>query len=186
MANASIYSAFERMWGHVKTLVEKETSGIVSDVGYYNKSVVTHGDNISYEVSIDGITSLSAGISFIIVPHMTSNSQTATLNVNGLGAKTLRRPLSANNVSTVAPATTSWLTADKPVRVMYNGTYWLVMDMARPNAPDIYGTVAIENGGTGYTTIEDTTYTTARYRASTLVSADTDPTTNGVINWTYA
>ena len=43
----------------------------------------------------------------------------------------------------------------------------------------------IESGGTGQASIEDTTYTTPRYRASALVSAETSPTTNGVINWIY-
>ncbi len=33
--------------------------------------------------------------------------------------------------------------------------------------------------------IADTTYTAARYRASALVATETDPTVNGVINWTY-
>ena len=47
------------------------------------------------------------------------------------------------------------------------------------------GTIGVAYGGTGYTSIEDTTYTTARYRASALYSSETTPTTNGVINWTY-
>ena len=34
-------------------------------------------------------------------------------------------------------------------------------------------------------TIEDTTYTTARYRASTLNLSETTPDINGVIAWTY-
>ena len=45
--------------------------------------------------------------------------------------------------------------------------------------------VSISNGGTGYNTITDTTYTTARYRASSLNSSEITPTTNGVIAWTY-
>ena len=45
--------------------------------------------------------------------------------------------------------------------------------------------VSVSNGGTGYNTITDTTYTTARYRASSLNSFETTPTTNGVIAWTY-
>ena len=45
--------------------------------------------------------------------------------------------------------------------------------------------VPIEKGGTGQTSIADTTYTTARYRASSLHSTETTPTTNGVIAWTY-
>ena len=47
------------------------------------------------------------------------------------------------------------------------------------------GTLAIARGGTGVTSHTDTTYTTARYRASALVSTETAPTVNGVINWTY-
>lgn len=43
----------------------------------------------------------------------------------------------------------------------------------------------VSKGGTGYTTIEDTVYTTARYRASTLVSTETEPTINGTISWLY-
>lgn len=50
---------------------------------------------------------------------------------------------------------------------------------------DLEGTLPTEKGGTGYSTIEDTTYSTARYRASALVSEETTPTTNGVINWIY-
>ena len=47
------------------------------------------------------------------------------------------------------------------------------------------GTLAIARGGTGVTSHTDTTYTTARYRASALVSSATNPTVNGVINWQY-
>ena len=114
--------------------------------------ITTAGDGAAYTATVPDITALTAGVSFTMIPHTASTSQTATLNVNGLGAKALRRPLSANNTTTVAPSTTNWLYASKPVRVMYNGTYWIVMDMPRPNAPDIYGTVAIANGGTGANT----------------------------------
>lgn len=53
---------------------------------------------------------------------------------------------------------------------------------------DIDGVTSVSKGGTGYTDIADTTYTTARYRASALYAEDSivDPTTNGVINWAYA
>lgn len=47
------------------------------------------------------------------------------------------------------------------------------------------GILSISQGGTGHSTIEDTTYTTARYRASSLVDAETTPTTNGAICWVY-
>lgn len=47
------------------------------------------------------------------------------------------------------------------------------------------GTLAVARGGTGVTSHTDTTYTTARYRASALTSTATNPTVNGVINWWY-
>lgn len=47
------------------------------------------------------------------------------------------------------------------------------------------GVLGVELGGTGYSSITDTTYTTARYRASSLHSTETTPTDNGVICWTY-
>lgn len=47
------------------------------------------------------------------------------------------------------------------------------------------GILYVENGGTGYNSIVDNTYTTARYRASALVSAETTPNNNGIINWVY-
>lgn len=47
------------------------------------------------------------------------------------------------------------------------------------------GILSIDKGGTGYSSIADTTYTRARYRASSLHSSETNPTTNGTICWTY-
>lgn len=47
------------------------------------------------------------------------------------------------------------------------------------------GTLSITRGGTGVTSIGGTDYTTTRFRGSQLRSADTTPTTNGTINWTY-
>lgn len=46
-------------------------------------------------------------------------------------------------------------------------------------------THGVHQGGTGYTSIEDTTYTTVRYRASSLHSSETTPIVNGTITWTY-
>lgn len=45
--------------------------------------------------------------------------------------------------------------------------------------------VPVERGGTGQTSLTDTVYTTARYRASALYSNETTPTENGIINWIY-
>lgn len=47
------------------------------------------------------------------------------------------------------------------------------------------GVLPVKSGGTGYSSITDTVYTAPRYRASSLHSSETTPTTNGVICWTY-
>ena len=47
------------------------------------------------------------------------------------------------------------------------------------------GILDVERGGTGCDSIVDTEYTTARYRASALVSTETTPDDNGIINWMY-
>lgn len=47
------------------------------------------------------------------------------------------------------------------------------------------GTLSITRGGTGVTAVGGTDYTTTRFRGSQLCAADTNPTTNGTIAWTY-
>ena len=47
------------------------------------------------------------------------------------------------------------------------------------------GTLPVARGGTGVTAVGGTDYTTTRFRGSQLRNADTNPTTNGTINWTY-
>ena len=47
------------------------------------------------------------------------------------------------------------------------------------------GILGVAYGGTGYDSIVDTEYTTARYRASTLDSTEIIPVDNGIINWVY-
>lgn len=53
------------------------------------------------------------------------------------------------------------------------------------NISDLTGVASVARGGTGYSSIVDTTYTTSRYRASSLHSADTTPGSNGTITWKY-
>lgn len=116
--------------------------------------ITTAGSGSAYTATVEGITALTAGASFIMIPHTISTSSAPTLNVNGLGAKTIRRRLSDNSTTTVSSAIDDWLGANKPVRVTYNGTYWIA-ELARPNATDIYGVVGFEHGGHGGTTVEE-------------------------------
>ena len=53
------------------------------------------------------------------------------------------------------------------------------------NISDLTGVASVEKGGTGYSSVIDTVYTTARYRASSLHSTETTPSSNGIIAWQY-
>lgn len=119
----------------------------------YNTNVTTSGTGAAYTATISAITTLTAGISFVMTPNVVSTSTQPTLNVNGLGAKYIRRRLSNGTSTSVAGNSANWLGANKPVRVTYDGTYWIV-DIVRPSATDIYGTVPIASGGTGASTAE--------------------------------
>lgn len=117
-------------------------------------AVTTSGTGDAYVATVPGITALTAGANFIMVPHTKSTSISATLNVNNLGAKTLRVQLSNSSSTVVAPVYDYFLGANKPVKVIYNGSFWVVQ-LIRPDANTIYGTVKIENGGTGAKTAAD-------------------------------
>lgn len=147
--------------------------------------VTTEGDGAAYTATVPGITALTAGASFIMIPHTVSTTTSPTLNVNNLGAKNIKRGLSTISTSNSIGNSSNWLSVGRPLLMVYDGLLWKVVNMTKPDAADLNGTLPVVNGGTGYNTFADSTYTTARYRASALYSTETAPTVNGVINWTY-
>lgn len=114
------------------------------------QAVTTSGTGAAYTATVSGITSLTKGVNFIMIPHTSSTTKTPTLNVNGLGAKTIQRYVSANDYSTEG-YNESWLQSTRPVLVIYSGTYWYVQAMDKPAAYDLRGTVPVASGGTGAT-----------------------------------
>ena len=116
-----------------------------------DQTVMTAGSGSAYTATVEGITSLTAGVSFVMIPHAVSTVDNPTLNVNSLGAKYLRRRVTNATTTTTTGGSSSWLSAGKPIRVFYDGTYWIA-DLPKPNALDILGNVQIQNGGTGATT----------------------------------
>ena len=110
----------------------------------------TSTDGVSYTADVEDVEELSVGMKITIIPDKESASTTPTLNVNGLGAKAIRRRLSNNTAITVPSNDEDWMAATKPITLQYNGTYW-VADLTRTNANDLYGSVPIEKGGTGAT-----------------------------------
>lgn len=110
-------------------------------------------DGVTYTATVPGVTSLYAGLKVAIKFGMNSTSTTPKLNVNGLGAKNIRQPLSTNNTATAPGPNANWLTTACPVVLTYTGSMWKT-DFQRPDANNLYGTAAIANGGTGATTAE--------------------------------
>lgn len=108
-------------------------------------------DGVSYTANSNSIIasdmSQLIGRMITIIPNKTSTAANATLNVNGLGAKGLKRRNINQSGDYYSFVSASWLTAGYPIQVMYNGTYWLVESMPQPLATDLKGRVPVANGG---------------------------------------
>lgn len=115
-------------------------------------------DGIAYTVTVPGVTELVHGMRIVISPSRNSASTAPTLDVNGLGAKYVRLPLSFNNVAASMPKLATFYSAGKPLLLMYDASYahgmWKAVEKNRVSAQDLYGTVPVEGGGTGATTAE--------------------------------
>lgn len=197
MANTSILAAFERMWQHIVAALsnksDKEhshldatqaTSGFLSaedkvqlDNGGMPIVSASSNDGVTYTVTVDGIHALIVGMKITIIPSVNSASTTPKLNVNSLGDKYIRMPITYNTSATSVGATEAWLVENKPVVLEYDGLYWKTINIPRPSAQYLYGAVPVANGGTGADTaesartnlgvapaIEDTTYKGCYYR----------------------
>lgn len=111
-----------------------------SQYTFYDKQTVTSGSGSAYTATVSGL-SLVAGNSFVMVPHTASTTTAPTLNVNGLGAKNIRMRLSSDTSSTIQLIRSNFLVANKPVRVVYDGTYWVLDDFVQPDASYLHGTL---------------------------------------------
>lgn len=133
--------------------VEGDTlKSVVEEAGVSMPVITTTGSGTAYTATVPGITSLTAGATFIMVPHTASTVTNPTLNVNSLGAKYIKQSVSSASATGVVPANANWLSASKPIMVMYDGTCWKTVG-TRSNAADLYGTLAVGKGGTGVASV---------------------------------
>lgn len=98
-----------------------------------NNPIKTTGTGAAYAATVDGITALTIGAKFTMVPHTVSTTTAPTLNVSGLGAKNIRMRLTSSTTATIQLTSASFLTANKPVNVVYDGSYWVIDDFAQPD-----------------------------------------------------
>lgn len=154
-----------RFWENVQQRLEGMASADLSDVSgvdFAKKAVQSSADGIytaesddgvAYTVTIPGITELKNGMRIMISPARNSASTSPTLDVNGLGTKNIRLPLSFNTIASATPRLTTFYTAGKPILLMYDEDYghgtWKAVEKPRVSAQDLYGVTPIESGGTG-------------------------------------
>lgn len=124
--------------------------------------VTTAGTGSSYTAEVPGITELTPGVCFVMIPHTNSLSRNVSVNVNNLGSRRLRRVLSSGNdadgVNTANPYDTAWLREGFPVLVVYTGGFWNVLNFPKPKADDLDGIVPVASGGTGLETLTSGSY----------------------------
>lgn len=132
-----------------------------ANYAFSNNGVSTSGDGSAYTATISDF-SLATGKSIVIIPNVTSTTTTPTLNVSDTGAKNIRMRLSSSTSSTIPLINSSFLTQYKPVKVIYDGTYWVIDDFIQPDANNLYGTLisrgssAPSNGTAGFIYIQTT------------------------------
>lgn len=160
-----------QFWANVKQRLDMKASADLSNVNIanfaqkMNESVTEtiyraeSTDGVVYTVNIPGVTELKHGMRIIISPSCNSNSVAPMINVNGLGEKGIRIPISANTVISTVASTEGYYAANKPVLLMYDADYlrgtWKAVERQRTSASDIYGAVPVDKGGTGATTTEE-------------------------------
>lgn len=130
------------------------------DAGVYT-AVTSSSDGVAYIATVPGIESLSSGASFIMIPDKTSASKEPTIDVNGLGAKKIRRRLSAITTSLQSGYSNTWISINKPFQIVYDGAAWVVEGMPKPVGADVYGAVPQATSDASGNVITDTYATIA-------------------------
>lgn len=146
-------------------------------------------------VTLDDATgfTLTAGVR-VAVTFVNGNTSfgALTLNIASTGAKPMAFPSTATSVSSGGQSLPKYFT----VIFTYDGTNWLYdypTWIVNANAVDeetVYNDAAdvVKDylNRIGYVNQANTSYTTYMARGEALNSADTNPTVNGAISWTYA
>jgi hypothetical protein len=107
-------------------------------------------DGVKYYATINGITELYNGLEITVCPQTANKAINPTLDVNGLGAKTIKLPLSTNTAATTTIPVSSFV-ALRSVKLMYDSGagIWIMVDKQLTSANTLYGVVPISKGGTG-------------------------------------
>lgn len=165
------------------SLSDVATSGSYSDLK--DKPIqnqlyeATSEDGANFSITIPDVSSMDDlyGRIIVINPIVGSASSNCNLQVNDLASVAIRRNDDLLSHEWWGFPTATWMAANVPIPVMYNGTYWKVMSMSKPYASDLNGTVPVDKGGTGATTAAAAL--AALGGQATLVSGTNIKTING-------
>lgn len=103
----------------------------LQEVGYINTFEATSDDGVAYVATTEGYTTsdLYTGCNIIIVPDM-NNADSPTLKLGNTNAIGIRYYNKLNGSASGVPA--GWLKANKPYKLTYDGTYWILENNAFP------------------------------------------------------
>lgn len=112
----------------------------------------TSNDGVAYYATIPGVNELYAGLEITIIPNVASADTGITLDVNGLGAKFVRLPVSNNTAMLAQTENEGYFVDGRPVKLMYDPKYinkgaWVAVSRMRQSGSDLYGSVPVQKGG---------------------------------------
>lgn len=117
---ASEGATYKATIGQIGSKVRATYNGKMIPYGYCSTSAGTKAKTVSVSPAI---TALATGLTIAVKFQYTSTIADATLNVNGLGAKAIKRYGSTGNTTTAAGG---W-NANSVLILVYDGSYWQIV-----------------------------------------------------------
>ena len=109
-------------------------------------------DGANYTGTVEGLTEYKNGQILVMILKTQPTSGSITLDINGLGTKYIYRMRKTG----IANVGTAVLDSGKSYIIkMYNSSFWTLVELPKPDASDLYGSVPIGSGGHGGTTAEE-------------------------------
>lgn len=172
-------TGLQKVFTKLKALIDKK-----SDIGHTHTSlaaITSTGTGLAYEATVPGITELTNGVNFIMIPHLDASGVLATLNVNNLGAKRIRVKVSSStgDGTLVFPAA-KFIRKNIPIKMVYNGTTWVIDNISLASVSTLQGTIPVTKGGTGAATPNQAI---TNFGGLSVVVSDTEPTNNNCNIW---
>ena len=172
-------TGLQKVFTKLKALIDKK-----SDIGHTHTSLATitsTGTGTAYEATVPGITELTNGVNFIMIPHLDALGTYATLNVNNLGAKRIWIKVSSSTGDGMPNfPVAGFIRKNIPIKMVYSGTNWVIDNISLASAGTLQGTIPIIKGGTGATTANQAI---TNLGGLSVVVSDTEPTNDNCNIW---